>query len=228
MRRLGVLVLALLVACSAGAKPATTPDTKPATTPDTPGVYIAPPLPDDQPRHHWDMTTYGGMSRTCDAPLGLTVRTIVQHQVKNPDWDVVRARIVSIGAPRWNTASGKRPTQAEADAIVDGPLEYGEQVNPTIYRPVVIQVEKVYSGKTNGTKTVYAESGRIGNNRFTSCGFGSADELLIRSGPLVATVGESYVMLLQPRRRFGTTINEVFLIKGSLVVGLTNKLEPLP
>jgi hypothetical protein len=177
------------------------------------------------------MANFGGMSVQCDA-ADVTMRYVVEETIKrDPDSDVVRARILKIGAPRWNSSSGRKPTQAEADAMVEGPLEFdGEPAKPSIYRPVTLKVEKVYSGTTRLGETLvaYAESGRIGQDWVTSCAFGSADRLLIHhGGQYVATVGESYLMFLE-NRLIGSTIGDLFVVQGPLVVGPTGRLEPLP
>jgi hypothetical protein len=223
LKRLSLVLLALLVSCSAGTKPV-------ATKPVEGGTVGGPdPRPPSQ-RHHYDMANYGGTSSTCDYG-NLTVKRLIEETVEKQSayYEAVRARILKIGAPRWNSPSGKRPTQAEADAIVEGPLDSDlHEPKPSIYRPVTVQVEKVYSGSTRGTVTLWAETGRIGNDFVTSCAFGSFDRLLVRGGPHVATVGESYVMFLA-HRVIGPVIDDLFFIQeGSLVVGPYEKLEPLP
>ena len=222
MKRLGIVLMVALAACTAS-KPEGA--VKRDATPEVGVIGSLPPAPPSQ-RYHYDMANFGATVSTCDYRRNETVRHLVEGI--STSRSAVRARILSVGAPRWNSLSGKKPTQAEADAIVDGPLEYGAPAAPSIYRPVTVKVEKVYSGTTSvGTMTVYAESGRIGKDYVTSCAFGSADRLVIRDGPLDATVGESYVFILE-HRLIGTTINTLFLIQGPLVVGLTGKLEPLP
>jgi hypothetical protein len=221
LKRFSLVLLALLVSCSAGTKPIGKPvEGGTVGTPD--------PLPTSQ-RYHIDMANYGGTSSTCDYGPNVTMKSIVEETVKQfPYYEVVRARILKIGAPRWNSPSGKRPTQAEADAIVEGPLDSDlHEPRLAIYRPVTVQVEKVYSGSARGTVTLWAETGRIGADFFTSCAFESADQLLIRGGRHVAAVGESYVMLFA-RRTIGPVIADLYLIQGSLVVGPYGKLEPLP
>jgi len=88
-------------------------------------------------------------------------------------------RILAIGAPRWNTPTGRVPTQAEVDAMVET-----YDVQPSIFRPVTVQIEHVYAGPVStGRRVVYAETGTIGNVRISSCAFGSATTMQIREGP---------------------------------------------
>ena len=175
-----------------------------------------------------------GHGSTCDYGLKFpTVRELlggVGKNVGNPRTAAL-ARVVRIDGPRWNTPDGGRPTQAQADAMID------RLDTPSIYTPVTMQLLRVYAGvSVSGELTVFAETGRIGLDQNSSCAFGSPGTLRIREGPATVTVGGTYVALLARELLTGRNqgplempiIDDLFVVQGSSVIGLDEKPEPLP
>ena len=171
----------------------------------------------------------------CDYPNPpLTVRELIGTVGKNigNSRTALLARVVGIGMPRWNTPDGHRPTQAQADAMVDQ-----LDLTPSIYTPLTLSVLRAYAGvSVSGELTAFAETGRIGLDEDFSCGFGSPRSLQIREGPSPVTVGGTYVALLAKELLTGRNdgqlempiIDNLFVVQGDRAIGLDGKPEPLP
>lgn len=183
-------------------------------------------------RYHPDMSQMYGLGNHCDGTY--VPITQILSWVGRPAAGRVAAvtRVVAIGPPRWNTPSGKRPTQSEADAMVDGRDDI-----PRIFTPVTLEIDRVYAGSASAKRIVgFAESGTIGRDEVSSCSFGSPSRLQLRESDLIVTVGESYLAILGNEMLTGRAtgplaqpvINDLYLIRGEKVVGLNGTLEPLP
>jgi hypothetical protein len=183
-------------------------------------------------RYHPDMSKMYGLRNSCEglyAPMSQIV-----SWVGTPANGRVAAlvRVIEMGAPRWNTRDGRRPTQAEADAMVNDRNDM-----PRIFRPLTLAVDRVLAGEPLSGRIVgFAEGGKIGKDEMNSCGFGSPVRFQIRETNIIVTVGESYLAILGNEMLTGRAtgplhepvINDLYLIREGKVVGLNGTLEPLP
>jgi hypothetical protein len=186
-------------------------------------------------RFHPDMSRPLGHGGYCDPSYPLpTVRQLVGTVGKNIGnaRTALLVRVVRMGAPRWNTPDGHRPTQAQADAMVDR-----LDITPSIYTPLTLSILRLYAGvSVSGELAAFAETGRIGLDEDFSCGFGSPHTLQIRDGPAVVAVGATYVAFLAKELVTGRNegalsmpvIDNLFAVQGDRVLGLDGHLEPLP
>jgi len=81
-----------------------------------------------------DMSHAIGSGMACDS----APNTLPLAQRAHDDRAAVIARVVAIGAPVWNTLDGKRPTQAQADAMFNPP-------GLSVFTPFELSVVRVLS-----------------------------------------------------------------------------------
>ena len=182
-------------------------------------------------RYYPDMSKAYRVNNFCDFPPGETVRSSLAFvgQRAAPR-AAAQVRILAVGGPRWNTFDGRRPSQYQSDSIITR-----WNVAPGIYRPVRLEVLKVYAGSVPlGRLTAFANTGTIGEDQESSCAFGSPTTLQIRDGPAVAKIGNRYVAFLGAELVPGSggfhqpTIADLIVITGNRVIGYSNKLEDFP
>ena len=139
---------------------------RPTATPTASAAPMALSPGATKPMHeHRDMSRPLNSSMECDyasATPSLASEAKVAH-------GAVIARVLAIGAPVWNTPDGRRPTQAQADAILDPP-------GLAVFTPFRLQVIRVLStapvvGLTAGmTVTGYVRGGTTPfGDRFSGC-----------------------------------------------------------
>jgi hypothetical protein len=110
-------------------------------------------------------------------------------------------------------------------------------LSPAIVTPVRLRVSRAYTGGVGVREiTAFAEAGRIGKDETTSCGFPNSRRLSIRNSGTILEVGKVYVVLLDhelgSNRKTGEIqepmIEDMFVVYGDAVIGLSGKAEPLP
>ena len=126
-----------------------------ATAPPTPH-HLSGPIPDVTPGYsHWDMSQpVKPPELPCDFASGhLSLHDALQRSTGT----AAIATITGTGPARWNTADGKRPTQAYIDAL-QHPVKVNGRwpVGPGTYTPYTMTVQRPLHGNLGASTTLTA------------------------------------------------------------------------
>ena len=158
--------------------------------------------PTASPAHAWyyDMSHEVQQSSSCDFVQG-NLPPLSKQLLHVGDGKGERAaalvRLVSYGRPRWNTPSGSRPTQRQTETMV---------VDPGIYTPVRMRIERVLAGSLEGSTAVgYVRAGEIGLDKFSYCVFtNSKPPFTLWDEHTPAVIGGRYLVFFGPELTSGS------------------------
>jgi hypothetical protein len=162
--------------------------------------------PSGPPRYdRWDMSQPIQTRVECDPASNLPpLRYFLQHtgvttdDPQQTDRAAAIVKVIAVGPNRWNTADGRRPTQAYIDALQHPtPAPDGTwPVTPNIVRSYTLQLIRAVRGTVSGSTVVgFLNGGSVGKDSIIWSGCQTAAERIEHAAP---AVGHSYLVLYGP------------------------------
>ena len=176
------------------------------------------------------MSIRGSSSITCDYARPPRLSDFVSEVGKRFGARTMAvADVTAVEPARWNTPSGARPTQKEADAMA---------VPPQIVTPVDLRIVRLLKGEsTPRIVTAFISAGTVGNEtRETSCTIYLDPKGFVTWAGQLIKAGGRYLVFLSNATEIRTDIDPIakpridtmFRILGEDVIGPSGDPERIP